>query len=467
VGSLISSCSNNTDAENTSATTEIQNTGRADISIKVNGLSAGTCFLNGIYGKTLFSIDSMSASSDGHIEIQSDTLIPGGLYYVIFPDKKTYFQLLLSEDQIFEIETTVGSLVQSMKVKGSIDNELFYENLKYEEVHNDKFQAVDIFSAAEGTPERKKMEQQRQELIDDRRDHIKAITSRAPNSFFSKFKLAGQNPVLKDFRLPDGTVDNDKQVQTYRSEFWDNVDFNDARLLRTPVYHNKLERYITKLVAQNGDSLVKYADVITKKSMVNGELFKYTSNYIALEYEESKIMDWEKVYVHMVENYFTFEHAFWSDSTNIYRLSQKARQMKPSLLGSVGQDIEFKNDKGGTSKLYDLKSPLVVLFLFSPGCEHCQKEAPELVKIYHEWKDRGVDVFTICIDPPEDEWRQFIKDNNFPWEHNIYDPDNESRFRFKYNVDITPEIYVINKDRVIVGKNLKAFQLPTIFERNL
>jgi hypothetical protein len=34
-------------------------------------------------------------------------------------------------------------------------------------------------------------------------------------------------------------------------------------------------------------------------------------------------------------------------------------------------------------------------------------------------------------------------------------------------VDNTPELYVLNKDRTIVAKNLKAEQLETIFNREL
>jgi len=467
INSIAFACSNNNDSNLSDLNGSIEKSGKTDITIKVKGLNEGKLYLNGIYGKTLFSMDSLHANRKGVIKIQMDTLLRGGLYYVVFPDKKTFIQLLLGDDQVFEMETEMDDLLLKMEVKGSIDNELFYENLKYEKDYNSKYQAIDFSQAKKGTPERKKLELEREKLVDKRKAHVKEITSRYPDSFFSIYKIAGQNPELRKFKLPNGEVDNDKQVWHYRNEFWDNVDFTDSRLVYTPVYHNKLERYITKLTPQVGDSLIRYADEITRKAMVNKDLFKYTANFIALEYEESKIMDWEKVYVHMVENFFSHELAYWSDSTNIYRLHQRARQMKPSLLGSQGQDINCRNDKGGMSRLFDIKSEMIVLFLYTPECEHCQKEAPELVKIYNEWKDRGVDVYALCIDPGDKRWKKFIKDNKFPWKHNVIDPENESRFRFKYNVDITPEMYVLDKNRIIVGKNLKAFQLPTIFERHL
>ncbi|MEO6189416.1 MAG: DUF5106 domain-containing protein, partial [Saprospiraceae bacterium] len=48
---------------------------------------------------------------------------------------------------------------------------------------------------------------------------------------------------------------------------------------------------------------------------------------------------------------------------------------------------------------------------------------------------------------------------------NVYEPTNISIYA-KYFVDITPEIYILNKERKIIGKNLKSFQIATILDRD-
>lgn len=48
---------------------------------------------------------------------------------------------------------------------------------------------------------------------------------------------------------------------------------------------------------------------------------------------------------------------------------------------------------------------------------------------------------------------------------NVRDPSNVSIYA-KYFVDITPEIYILNKDRTIIGKNLKVEQIATIINRD-
>ena len=46
----------------------------------------------------------------------------------------------------------------------------------------------------------------------------------------------------------------------------------------------------------------------------------------------------------------------------------------------------------------------------------------------------------------------------------VYDPALESRFHEKYFVDITPELYVLDKNNIIIGKNLKPEPLPEQYE---
>lgn len=75
----------------------------------------------------------------------------------------------------------------------------------------------------------------------------------------------------------------DEPLQSYYfiNDYWKGYDFSDERLLYTPVYFNKLKKYIDML-PQAADSLIKYADVVIDLSKANKELFKFTVNWIAL-----------------------------------------------------------------------------------------------------------------------------------------------------------------------------------------
>ena len=91
-------------------------------------------------------------------------------------------------------------------------------------------------------------------------------------------------------------------------------------------------------------------------------------------------------------------------------------------------------------------------------------ETPELHKYYLENKAKGLDVYAIAIDTDDAKWKAYIAKNGLSWT-NVHDPTNRSIYA-KYYVDVTPEIYVLNKDRVIIGKNLKTEQVQIIIDRD-
>jgi hypothetical protein len=61
-------------------------------------------------------------------------------------------------------------------------------------------------------------------------------------------------------------------------------------------------------------------------------------------------------------------------------------------------------------------------------------------------------------------WRSAIQKYGMPWV-NVFDKTNKSIYG-KYYVDNTPEIYVLNPDRTIIGKNLQVDQIMTVIERD-
>ena len=104
--------------------------------------------------------------------------------------------------------------------------------------------------------------------------------------------------------------------------------------------------------------------------------------------------------------------------------------------------------------------------LLRPDCEHCQDQTPVVRKVYDAWKSRGVEVFSIASQADEAKWRAFGPKYGVNWT-DVRDPDYQSRYPEKYYIDNTPEIYVLDKDKIIVAKNLKADQLPDILTATL
>ena len=91
-----------------------------------------------------------------------------------------------------------------------------------------------------------------------------------------------------------------------------------------------------------------------------------------------------------------------------------------------------------------------------------------MVRLYRQWKSigLGVQVFAIAIDTDDAAWKAFVAQNGMNEWVNVFDPTNESIYA-KYYVDNTPEIYVLNKDRKIIAKNLNPDQVQQVIESDM
>lgn len=437
------------------------------IEVQVNGLSGGEAKLIGMYSDQNYLADQVQVDANGHFVFQKGEAYRPGFFFIVLPDGSN-FQIMMDRDQQFSITTTAGRLVEDMKIEGCLDAELFYETLRYEAVENPKFVNVNnrLKSAPKGTPEYNQVKAEQDALVAQRKAYIADLKAKHPNSLFVKYKEAGQNPDLQDIRKPDGSVDNQAQVAVYRRQFWDNVDFSDPRLMATPVISNKLKRYVTELTVQHPDSIKQSVSHLIDKVLNAPEYFQYFANWIMLQYEPDKttLMDPQAVFVHMAQNYFTYDRAFWSDSTEIYAIQLRAHEMAQSLVGMKGPNVSAPDPTGTLRAISDIKAPYVIVYMYDPNCDQCAIETPKLVQFYRQWKSRGVEVYGIALNTNQQEWTAYINKNGMNW-INVHDPTNKSIYA-TYFVDHTPELYVLDPERKIIAKNLKVEQVATVIERD-
>ncbi len=435
-----------------------------NIRVTLNGASPEGCLLIGQFAEQQYKVDD-GRTEGNTVVFQREEPYKPGHYYAYFTDGSAV-QMLIDEDQTFTIEGDKAGAISGMKITGSTDNELLYETLAFEAGMAPEFRLVTeaLGKTTPGSPEYQAYEAQRAELVDKREAFQDERFTQYPNSLFTAFKRAGRNPRLRDIRNANGTLDEQAQVEGFREDFWNDVNFADVRLLNTPVIFNKLKRYMTELTPQNATAIINSADQLLAKVLPHPEYYKFIANWITLQYEPGKttVMDGAAIHVHMIKNYFTRERAFWSDSMTVFGLQQRADQMAYSLVGQQGPDITVPGIDGEPKRLYDLKKPYIAVYMFNPECEHCIEQTPKLVQAYQSLKSE-LDVYAIALDTDATKWKNFVNQYGLQQFTNVFDPTNRSIFK-TYYVDNTPELYLLGPDRKIVSKNLKVAQLAQAIE---
>ena len=77
--------------------------------------------------------------------------------------------------------------------------------------------------------------------------------------------------------------------------------------------------------------------------------------------------------------------------------------------GTVAPDFKLKTPDGKTIQLSDYKGKTVVLDFWASWCPDCRKDAPEVVRMYEEYRQYGVEFIGISMDTDVEAWKKAIE----------------------------------------------------------
>ena len=434
-----------------------------NIRFKVKGYKDSTAIIAHYYGENQYiPKDTAKFDSKGNLEFKGKAALPEGVYLLVLPKNK-YVEFLVGEQfQLMEFDSI--DAISSMKVKEGLENQLFYSYQKTMSTKGKEAQPLKTKLSQSKNPDTTAAVKKQLEAIDK---EVKAFREKLfldnPNSLAVKLFKAAQEPEVPEPPvLANGRKDSVFQFRYYKAHFMDNIDLSDDRMVRTPLFHGKIEQYITKLTIQIPDSINKEADYLLKKAK-GKEIFKYLVWWITNNYEKSQIMGMDAVFVHMAKNYYLNGKAYWVDSTVLNKIRDRAKILDPILLGKKAPNMWLTDSAGKLFTLDGFKSKSTVLYFWDPNCGHCQKETPKLYEFWEKNKARGIGVFAVCIDRKPDDWKKFIREKKLNW-LNVWDSYTQTDFKNMYDIYSTPVVYILDENKKILAKRIGVEQLEDFYE---
>lgn len=433
-----------------------------DITFKVKGLQAGdTCLVAYYLSDKQYIKDTLYPDASGTIRYRSekgDSLDPG-IFMLVTPGMK-YFEFILVEEK-FSLETQLADMVNGMKVKGSEENRLFFEYLQFIETKQKQ---------AEKLKEDEEKNKDALIAIDEEvRNYKNQFIDNNPNAFIAKVFRASRDPEIPTDgpKGEDGKLDKGFQYQYYKQHYLDGIDFSDDRLLRTPVFQARIKDYLNRVTVQDPDSIIAAIDQVIDRSRSNKEVFRFCIITAMNLYAGTKIMCFDKIYVHIAGKYYVSGEAVWVDSTQMAKIKERYYKMVYNNCNSRAVNLIMQDTSGKTRQLYDLKADYTVLVFWAYDCGHCKKEIPQLHELYKEYRDKGVSVYAVSTKPDLQKWKDFIKEKDVGEWINVADPENKTNFRTFYDVYSTPVVYLLDKDKKIIGKRLDVENLRKFINHEL
>jgi thiol-disulfide isomerase/thioredoxin len=443
------------------------------IDIKINDLKNTDIYLGYYYGDKTYVKDTIKLDANGKGSFHGDSLLNQGVYIIVLPSK-SYFDVLIGNDQEFSLETSTNDLIKNLKIKGSAENSAFKEFQQYmidKNAESSKIQKR-LKELDESSDSTQILKDQLKALSSEVKDYWNKTISENEETLLGVIIKAMKNPEIPEIEIPDDVQNKDsvRWFHSYnynRQHYLDNIDFSDKRFLRTPIFHNKLETFFTKVLIQDPDTLNRYIDIVVTQAENDKEMFQYIVRYFINTFQKSNIMGMDKVFVHVAETYYLSGKVDWLDDETTQKLKEQVSKLRFNLVGNIAQDLKMETLTEEYARLQEINSKFTLVYFYEPHCGHCKKVTPKVHELYQEFNRDEFEVFAVYTQADKEEWSEYINEKGFEDWINVWDPYNLTNFRFFYNIYSTPTIYLLDENKKIIAKRIGHETLKNILEIEL
>lgn len=479
--------------------TQVYSQSGFDIRINIKGAPDTTMFLAKYTFDKQYIVDTCKKVVKGAVVFKGKKELDKGVYFLVSQGRARYFDFFVNESSKLTIAADMADMVKTLKAPGSKENEDFFSYIKFITEKNIEFSKVKDQTKGMSKPDSIK-------FMGEKTKNLNEAVQKFDVDFLAKHAGTFLNDVLNlktDKELKDipkasnGRPDSIAQYKYYKMHFWDGTDFKDDRLLRTPFFADRIKRYYDRVIIQVPDTITVEIERVMAKATPGSEMYRFLLAYFLPNYEQSKIMGFDRVFCNLVDKFVRtgLAKGVYDEKTS-QKIIERVDILKPLLLGSQAPDLlmidtinsrtvnKMGFDTAKTSQsvtklyyenaqkltplfttLYSLKAKYTVLVFWDVDCGHCKTEMPKLVDAYKELKKKyDVKVFCVYTQHEYEKWRKYLIENKLADFINVWDPVHINNIKTKYDIYSTPVIYLLDKDKYIKAKRLSVEQVPELIK---
>lgn len=143
------------------------------------------------------------------------------------------------------------------------------------------------------------------------------------------------------------------------------------------------------------------------------------------------------------------------------QIVERIEKLEKTAVGQKFTDLAFEDPDGNVMHLSDYagKGKYILVDFWASWCGPCKAEMPNVVKCYHQYKDKGFDIVSISLDTKKENWVKAIDEWGMPWHHMSDLKGWQSEGAAVYAVTGVPHAMLLGPDGTILARGLYGEEL--------
>ena len=220
---------------------------------------------------------------------------------------------------------------------------------------------------------------------------------------------------------------------------------------------------VTDELGANEKSIMQLTAALYQRSDGDVETFKTTLYEIFKYYRNIPLRDAQLGAAMLANDFILGVDANWADET-LEEVRWNLEKMKQNDIGEKAADETLLNKRGARKKMLSGRKPYTVLFFNIAHCNDCRQYTEDLMDAADFLKAKKAKVVSVYLSADRDYWQDNLKANKC-WTH-LTDEGPGSKLREDYDLEVVPRIYLLDKDKKVVAKDITVRTLCDILENN-
>ncbi|MDR3061792.1 MAG: AhpC/TSA family protein [Dysgonamonadaceae bacterium] len=438
------------------------------ITINAPQLKNSEVALCSYFNGKVYKKDSLQLSDQGAGTFVQAQKLDQGLY-MIYVDSTKYFDVLLSDDQVLQIEIDTTDFIGKNKVSGAPQSVAFAGYVRF--LSGKQKERMKLFEQG------KALQAENKDFsgVSEKLEHLNKEVQAFQDDFFARHQDQWVTIFFKGLELvstgpyPSPKTQDEAKKEFYyqKDHYFDNIDLLDKRFWFTNYFPQKIESYIREQVESVPDSLANAASRLVAKTMKDTTCYQLMLSKLTNYALQSNIMGMENVWAKLAEDYYLKGLAGWADSAFLSDIRSEYDKVRYNRIGMQAKDLPLQDSLNRKVQLYNIGRKYTLLVFFEPSCGHCKKEIPLFHdKLYEKYASKGLDVACVYLLTDKKEWLDFVNEHHLHgthW-HNLWDPNRTSYYWKFYNTATTPSIYLLDENKKIIAKRLNDASLDQLLD---